>query len=87
MKIEGRKSCDYQFSLFLINFDQFSSITSILHVNGNRFRYTLELFLVLKKDLLFNCGFSSECAKHTKNLIESVLKTLFKMSDQLRSMI
>lgn len=47
----------------------------------------LELFLLLTEDLLFNCCFSSECVKNIKNLIESVLKTFFKKSDQLRSMI
>ena len=79
----------------IIDFNQFSSIISI--VNSNRLimiSETFELcirkvlpfviFLVLKRYLSFNSCFSSKCVENTKKLIESVLKTVFEKSDQLK---
>lgn len=36
------------------------------------------VFFFLKRDLSFNCCFSSKCDQNKKNLIESVLKTFFE---------
>ena len=55
MKIEDRKSCEYRFSLILIDFDQCLSMISIASGNRLDFRYICAThykhFLLQKRDL------------------------------------